>query len=211
MGDVFSGGTGVFDADEAFRLIATRRSTRAYAGTPVDDGALRRVVEAGRLAPSGGNSQTTHFLVIRDGRVLDELAALVCAEFAKMEVTEGMYRSLVHSISASKKGGYVFHYGAPVLIVTANRVGYGNNIADCACALENMMLMANALGLGSCWINQLRWLNGNDAVCAYLAGLGLQDGEKAYGALALGLPATPDGLPARKPLARTGNPVTWIG
>lgn len=200
-----------FDAKEAFRLIETRRSTRSYSGEPVDGGVLRRIVEAGRLAPSGGNCQTTHFIVISDGRVLGELAALVCAEFAKMEVEEGMYRSIANSITASKKGGYAFHYHAPVLIVTANRAGYGNNIADCACALENMMLMANALGLGSCWINQLRWLNENDAVCAYLAGLGLQEGEKPYGALALGHPATADGVPVRKPLARTGNPVTWVG
>ena len=47
-----------------------------------------------------------------------------------------------------------FHYGAPVYIVTANKMGYGNAMADSACALENMMIAANALDLGSCWINQ---------------------------------------------------------
>ena len=35
-----------------------------------------------------------------------------------------------NSISASKKGGYVFHYNAPVLIVAANKKGYGNALAE---------------------------------------------------------------------------------
>lgn len=59
---------------------------------------------------------------------------------------------------------YVFHYNPAVLIITANKKDYGNNMVDCACALENMMLMANALDLGSVWINQLRWLNENSVI-----------------------------------------------
>ena len=45
----------------------------------------------------------------------------------------------------SKKGCYVFYYRAPVLIIVANQKNYGNNIADCAVAVENMMIAANAL------------------------------------------------------------------
>ncbi len=41
--------------------------------------------------------------------------------------------------NAAKKGAYVFHYGAPVFIVTANKKSYGNAMADSACALENMI------------------------------------------------------------------------
>ena len=121
-----------------------------------------------------------------------------------------MYASLVHSISASKSGEYIFHYNPPVLIVTANQKDSGNSISDCACALENRMRMANALDLGSCWINQLRWLNENPVLLAYLLGLGLEDSERVYGSLAVGYPATEDGLPLRTPLPRKGNPVTWV-
>ena len=194
---------------DVFEAIRSRRSTRAFQDAPVEDGALERVIEAGRFAPSGGNNQTTHFLVIRSRRILDELADLVRSEFAKMEVTDGMYPSLAKAIRASKSRRYVFHYGAPVLIVTANRIGYGNAQADCACALENMMLAANALDLGSCWINQLRWLNENEAACAFLRGLGMAEDEQVFGALSLGHPLTPDGLPGRTPLPRKGNPVTY--
>lgn len=195
---------------DTLQCIRTRRSTRAFDPRPVEEEKLSAVVEAGRYAPSGGNSQSAHFFVIRNEGVLSELARLTQAAFASMEETPGMYRSLANSIRRSKAGGYVFHYGAPVLIVLANRQDYGNNIADCACALENMMLAANALDLGSCWINQLRWLNEEPALLSYLRGLGLQENERVYGALALGYAAGPDGLPAREPLPRTGNAVTRV-
>ncbi len=195
---------------DALELIKSRRSTRRFRPDPLPDELLRQVIEAGRYAPSGGNNQTTHCLVIRNRDVLETLADLVEREFAAMEITPGMYRSMANSITAAKKGNYVFHYRPAALIVTANRAGYGNNIADCACALENMMIMANALGLGSCWINQLKWLNENPAVCGYLRTLGLEEGERVYGALSLGYPDTESGLPNREPLPRTGNPVTFV-
>ena len=194
----------------ALELFVTRRSTRAFRDAPIEQEKLDQILEAGRHAPSGGNNQTTHLLVIRDKAVLAELARLVKAEFAKMEVTEGMYKSMANSIRASKGERYIFHYDPAVLILTANRADYSNNIADCACVLENMMVMANALDLGSCWINQLKWLNENEPVTAYLRTLGLAQGERVYGAVSIGYAKTEDGLPSRKPLPRTGNPVTFI-
>lgn len=159
---------------------------------------------------SGGNSQSTHFLVVENQEILKQLAELAKEEFAKMEVTENTYKSLVNSIQASKGGNYVFHYNCPVLIITANKKAYGNNIADCACALENMMLMANALDLGSVWINQLRWLNENPVLLAKMQELGMAEDERVYGALALGYADTENGLPVREPLERRGNIVTYI-
>ncbi|MCR5737385.1 MAG: nitroreductase family protein [Eubacterium sp.] len=191
-------------------FIKSRRSTRKYKDKEVEREKLEQVIEAGRYAPSGGNSQSTHFIVIKDQKILGELAKMVEQEFAKMEITPGLYRSLVNSINASKRGGYVFHYNAPVLIVTANLKDYGNNIADCSCALENMMLMANHLDLGSCWINQLKWLNENPVILEYMYQLGMKENERVYGALAVGYADTVDGLPVREPLKRTGNEVTMI-
>lgn len=104
---------------------------------------------------------------------------------------------------------FLFH--APVLILAANQKDYCNNMADCACALENMMLMANALDLGSCWVNQLKWLNENPDILTYLQKLGLKEEERIYGGLVIGHPNTPDGLPIRNPLPRKGNEVTVIG
>ena len=193
---------------DAFEAILTRRSTRKMSPELPDRDLIEKVIEAGRHAPSGSNSQTTHFIVITDKAVLDDIAKVVQGEFAKMEIGPDTYISLKASINASKKGMYVFHYNAPVLIVTANKKGYGNAIADSACALENMMIAANALDLGACWINQLHWLDESEAVRAFMEGLGLGKNETITGGLILGYGA--DGAPVRAEFARTGNPVTWV-
>ena len=193
---------------EALEAILTRRSTRKYKDASLDKKLIDKVIEAGRYAPSGSNSQSTHFIVITDKSVLFELTEIVKQEFANMEVKEDTYVSLKNSINAAKSGNYMFYYGAPVLIVTANRKGYGNAIADSACALENMMIAANALDLGSCWINQLHWLDENDAVRKFLQEKGLKEDETITGGLILGYPDSE--LPNRIPLERKGNPVTWV-
>lgn len=193
---------------DAIVAILTRRSTRRFDNKIPDKELIQKVVNAGRYAPSGANSQTSHFIVITNKEVLKEIAELVQGEFAKMEISEDMYVSLKGSINASKKGDYVFHYNAPVLIVIANKKGYGNAIADSSCALENMMIAANAFDLGSCWINQLHWLDDNERIRTFLEGYGLKKDETITGGLALGF--SENGLPNRKPLDRKGNVVTWV-
>ena len=195
---------------DALEALITRRSTRNYRPDPVEQEKLNKILEAGRQAPSGGNNQSSHFFVIRNREVLDSLIRMTEKAFAGMEVAENTYASLKHSIEASKKGGYVFCYNAPVLIVVANRKDYGNNIADCACAIENMMVAANALDLGSCWINQLKWLNEEREIVEYLHGLGLKEDERVYGAVIIGYPATDSGLPNRKLMSVRGNEITWL-
>ena len=193
---------------DVFEAISTRRSTRKMSKTLPPRALIEKVVEAGRAAPSGSNSQSTHMIVITRPEILDELARIVREAFAAMTDGPDTYVSLRHSIRAAKEGAYVFHYGAPVLIVMANRKGYGNALADSACALENMMIAANALDLGSCWINQLHWLDGDATIRAFMEKLGLGEGETITGGLILGYGA--DGAPVREPLERRGNPVTWV-
>ena len=195
---------------EALEAILTRRSTRKYKSDAVEEKKLDQILQAARQAPSGGNNQTSHFLVIRNRDVLRKLIGMTEAAFAGMEITEATYASLKHAITASKRGGYVFCYNAPVLIAVANRRDYGNNMADCACAIENMMVAANALDLGSCWINQLRWLNEEPELVEYLQSLGMKEDERIYGAVIIGYPATESGLPNRNLMAQKGNEVTFI-
>ena len=192
---------------EAFEAILTRRSTRKYTDVVPEKELIEKVIEAGRYAPSGHNNQTTHFMIFTDKAVLDELAGLVQAEFAKMDKTDDMYISLQRCIVASKRGSFVFHYGAPVFIAVSNKKGYGNAMADSACALENMMIAANALDLGSCWINQLHWLDENEVIRSFMLKHGLNDDETITGGLIIGYPE--EGLPNRTMTERRGNPVTW--
>ena len=195
---------------EALEAILTRRSTRNYSPDPVEQEKLDKILEAARQAPSGGNNQTSHFLVIRNPEVLQNLVRMTEKAFAAMEADENTYASLRHSINASKKGGYVFCYNAPLLIAVANRRDYGNNIADCACAIENMMVAANALDLGSCWINRLKWLNEEPEIVRYLSELGMKENERVYGAVIIGYPASESRLPARHLMQQKGNEVTFI-
>ena len=193
-----------------FENIITRRSTKKYLDKEVSQELLEKIIETGRYAPSGGNSQSNHFLVIQNKQIIAHLVKMVEKAFSQMEITENMYRSLQNSINLSKKGGYVFCYNAPVLIIVANKKDYGNNQADCALALENMMLEANDLDLGSCYINQLKWLNEDQKILSYLQSLGMKDDERVYGSLNVSYPDTNDGKPLRKPLPRKGNEVTWL-
>ncbi|MDY5365683.1 nitroreductase [Mitsuokella jalaludinii] len=195
---------------DVFSCIATRHSTRKFKEEPVPQEVLDKVIEAGRQAPSGKHKNQSRFIVIRKKEVLQELIALVQQEFAKMEVTPENDDNFGGAIRAAKKGGYVFMYNAPVLIVVANKRDYGNKYADVSCAMQNMMLAANALDLGSCWINQLRWLQDNPVLRAYLQKLGMAEDEEVCASLSIGYPDTPDGLPGRRVMLVTGNPVVYI-
>lgn len=186
--------------------IHSRRSVRKFLDRPVEEEKLLAVLRAGQYAPSGGNNQSCHFTVIENPEVLEALKNLATEEFRKMEIKPDTYPSIVHSINASKKGKYDFIFHAPVYVIVSNRREYGNAMADSACALENMMLAAHSLGLGSCWINQLRWLSDNPAVIAYTKELGIGEEEIICGGLALGYPEVLPGTP----LPRTGNQITRI-
>jgi nitroreductase len=193
---------------EILDIIRNRRSIRRFLQKQLEDDVLGQIIEAGRYAPSGGNNQTSHMIVIQNAVELEELRKLVEEEFCKMEYNENTYKSLIHSIEASQKGNYRFHYDAPTLIVVANRIGYGNAMADSACLLENMMIAAASLGVGTCWINQLHWLDENPNIRQKLYSLGLETNETICGGLALGYPV--DTMKQLEPLKRVGNPVTYI-
>ena len=186
--------------------IRNRRSTRKYKSEQVRDEDLTNILEMGQYAPSGGNNQSTHLIVIQKEKVLRDLKQLVVQEFSQMIINDGMYKSLQGSIRASKNGAYDFCYNAPTLLIVANQKGYGNAIADCACVLENMMLAATSLNIGSCWINQLHWLDENIEIRSYLQKLGLAENETICGGLALGYTDMKESLP----LKRTGNTITYI-
>ncbi|WP_295057951.1 nitroreductase [uncultured Fibrobacter sp.] len=190
--------------------IKTRRSTRKFKARAVEMEKLQQIVEAGRFGPTGGNAQGNHFFVISNATVLMMLKDMVQTAFAKMELRDDLYKSLKNSIMLSQKGNYSFSYNAPVLIVVANKKDYGNNMADVACAVENMMLAANELDLGSCYINQLKWLNEEPSIRGYLGTLGLKDDERVYASVAIGYADTETGLPNRTEAPRIGNEVVFV-
>ena len=68
------------------------------------------------------------------------------------------------------------------------------------------MLAAAGFGLGSCWINQIRWLRDEPSIRSYLLSLGMAPEETIYGGVALGLPKQRPVMP----LARPGNRITYL-
>ena len=73
---------------DAIEAILTRRSTRNYRPDAVEAEKLELVLNAAKQAPSGGNSQTNHFLVIQNSEVICKLAAMAQVNRARGAVSE---------------------------------------------------------------------------------------------------------------------------
>ena len=171
--------------EEVLSCIRTRRSTRSFQTRQITDAELSTLLEAAVWAPSGGNSQTWQFIAIQNEEKLLELNELVRAGF-QVWVPDDDYAAKQNAKEKSAREGYNFYYHAPTLIVAANRPGYANAMADCAAALQNIFLAAEAIGLGSCYINQLRWLKDDQNIRSYLHKLGMPEDYIVCGAAAIG-------------------------
>ena len=191
----------------ALDAIFSRRSMRRFKAEQIPDDVLGTIIEAGRHAPTGSNTQLVHFMVIQNQDVFAKFRQIATSAFSQMEITEGMYKGKIGAIRASKAGEFNFTYSAPTLVVVANKITHPNAMAGCTCAMENMMIAAQSLGIGSCWINQLHWLDEaqDAAFMAYMHELGMGGDETVCASLALGYP---DMTPP--PLQRNGMRVTYI-
>ncbi len=112
---------------DAFEAIQERRSIRSYKDTLVPKEKLEKILEAGRLAPSARNTQPWHFVVVTD------------AEKRKI-LSKGRYAK--------------FLVESPVVIVACGdkKASPDWYAIDVALAVENMILTAQAEGLGTCCV-----------------------------------------------------------
>lgn len=112
---------------DVFEAVKKRRSIRRYLPNPVSKSILKRILEAGRLAPSASNLQPWHFIVVTDPKKRKALSAGRSAKFLTK---------------------------SPVVIVgCGNRAASPKwYIVDTTIALENMVLVATEKGIGTCWI-----------------------------------------------------------
>lgn len=191
--------------NETIMTILRRRSIRFYTEKPVAREALSLVLQCGLYAANGGNHQVPRFTVIENTEVLERLKQITREEFRKMKAVPGQYHNTA-ILNAQKNPEYDFQFHAPVLIIVTAPDGWPNGMADCACALQNMQVAAASLGLGSCYVNQLHWLTGNEALRSYVKTLGIPGSESIYGCMVLG--HTDRALPPAAP--RRENRVTFI-
>lgn len=115
---------------ELMNIIKSRRSTRAFKPElpPVEQ--IRRIVEAAEWAPSGMGRYNWHFSVVYNPEKTLKLARAIA--------------------EADNRGPEYNFYGAPVIINISCERDDRNALLNGAAAIENLMLAATELGLGSC-------------------------------------------------------------
>ena len=92
-------------------------------------------------------------------------------------------------------------------IINYNAKKHHNALLDSACVLQNMMIAATALGVGSCYINVLHWLDESEVIREFMYTLGLGKNETITGSLSLGYPASDSAFHIVQP---EGHPITYV-
>lgn len=123
--------------NEVIKNIKTRRSIRKFKSDMPSDEDIKQIVDAGLSAPSGMNRQATITLVVKNKELRDKLSKANC------------------KIGGWKEGFDPF-YNAPVIIVVLAEKSVPTSIYDGCLVMENMMLAATSLNLGSIWIHRAK-------------------------------------------------------
>jgi nitroreductase len=190
-------------ADATMKVIQDRRSIREWTEEPVSEQDLAMILEAGRLAPSGENAQPWRFIIVRDPDTRKKLGALAgggsgrrfTAEFVTHQMQE---RFATLQDEAKKKAAFekltsgqvsAFLANAPLNIVVCGKKDVWDMPYDTSAAIENMLLMVTALGLGACWvIAPCIDIRDEERIQALL---GIPAGFKAVSVISVGRPTRP--------------------
>jgi nitroreductase len=147
---------------DVVEAIRTRRSIRRFKPDDVSDELIRRLIDAARWAPSGGNAQPWVFIIVKDRQLKEKIRSFLADRALRYaESVEGKeelekLRSDAKSrwIEAVKSERYQKHVReAPVLIAIFGDSSSNCHIHDCCAATQNLILASHAFGLGSCWID----------------------------------------------------------
>ena len=122
---------------DVFEAIRTRRSVRKYKDKQVPWDNVVTILHAGRYAPSAGNLQNWKFIVVKSDGKRNSIAKACLNQ-------EWIETAPVHIIVVAEPAQAERYYGT--------RGARLYTIQGCAAAIENMLLTAHSLGLGSCWI-----------------------------------------------------------
>ena len=122
---------------DVFECIITRASVRSYEKKDVPNELIGQMLEAAVRAPSAGNIQPWEFIVVKDIEIKKELASAALKQRHVEEAPVVIVVCAGHEKSADKYG----ERGKSLYC-----------IQDTAAAIENMVLTAHSLGLGTCWV-----------------------------------------------------------
>ena len=138
-------------------IIKRRRSVRNYLAEQIKEEELKAILEAAIYSPSGHNCQPWHFTVIQNKMLIDHISDLTKKTMTKSTIEK------VHKLG-NAENYHVFHHAPTIVIVSGNKEVHsaielpGHNIppytplAECSAAIQNMLLAAESLDIGSCWV-----------------------------------------------------------
>lgn len=135
--------------NKVLEVIKSRRSIRKYLPEQLKEEELQAILEAGNYAPSAHNEQSWHFTVIRNKELLDRMSART------KEVMAAQDADWVKAMGTNKDFHVFYH--APAVVVVSMRTSALAPMVDCCAAIENMLLAAESLDIGSCWIGLARF------------------------------------------------------
>jgi nitroreductase/NAD-dependent dihydropyrimidine dehydrogenase PreA subunit len=207
------------------RAILERRSVRNYTDQPVSDHLIRRVLEAGRFAPTSGNCQPWQFVVITDKKIIDDIDEalhpgmkgyydLYCDD----EMVKGMEDMVKQAMPRPSvdprlmRGGFgvwaskemLPSLGAPaVILIAADERAIGGPDIQIGICGQNMSLAANSMEIKSCWSGIYAMI---ESMPDLKAKLGLAAPFKIISGLVLGYPEfKQEGL-----VPREFRPIKWF-
>jgi len=210
---------------EIEKTIFERRSVRNFKANPVPETLVRRVLEAGRFAPSSGNCQPWKFIVVTNKALIDEMNEACFNVLSMLHNTYmndvmvkalvgvyaqnpsmGMYdpRIIIGGAGSIAQKAAPTFLNAPVVILVAcdDRSIGGPQIQAGICG-QNMNLAALSLGLGFCWVGFSQVIEMNPALKEKL---GLSDPWKINTAMVLGYPK----FKQSGVVPREFRPITWF-
>jgi len=121
---------------DCIRLLYERRSVRKFRKDNIDDATVIELLESANSAPSAGNLQPRDFIVVRDPEIKADLsrAALNQRFIMQAPVVVVVVANFPRSMNTYGERGYLYA------------------IQDSSAAIQNLLLAATALGLGTCWV-----------------------------------------------------------
>ncbi len=139
---------------DIFETMLHRRSIRRFEPKQIDEAALQQILQAGLYAPSAGERQGVIFVVCQDQDVNEHLGKIKRANSHPRMATGTSFVSLEQPSIADDPKLINAFYDAPTVITFFAPKNFLFSVDDCAVAAENMILAADALGVGSCYIGQ---------------------------------------------------------
>lgn len=139
---------------DVFETMLHRRSIRRYEFRQIEEGALQQILQAGLYAPSAGGRQGVIFAVCQEQEVNERLGKIKRANSHPRMAAGNSYVSREQPSIADDPRLTNAFYDAPTVITMFAPKNFLFSAEDCALAAENMMLAADALGIGSCYIGQ---------------------------------------------------------